>query len=811
MSTPRVSGGLTRGGAPLRHATPLGHDGPAWAPPRPSAPKPERSKPVAAATVVYTLSRARRLWSLLPVAALTATAGLGFHRVFEFSALVPVVAVAVLVPLALSAALSGILARRARRAQAPLWPSLLLTVVAWLVITSATLFRDAGGPLPTGTAIRAVWSALLDSPHAILSTILPVPADAELLILVHAVVWLATFTATELALRTRTAVLPAVPAVVAFAFPVVLGVGGPGSNTWYAAAMVAFTALLVLLRSRATGATASSRAGAGPQAPGRPAARAMAVGLPCLAVLALVAGLLGSRLPGLGSRAPYDPRQQVQPPTVRPESTSPLDLVSAWTQQPEAQLFTVRAAGVAPGNAKSGQVNWRLAVLDSYNGTKWNSAAKLARSGGRVPAEAGANPGKRQRIEQDVTVQSLPGVWLPAADRPSSITVPGGTEVFVDPDSGVVSTGQRAPAGFKYTAVSQLPVYNVERLQYAPAATAPAATELPTTDAAGQPIAAIQTFQELAAQATKGSGYAYQQAAKLADWLRANYKFDPTAVPGHAYRNLEFFLTEGKRGTSEQFAAAFAVLARTLGLPARVVVGFRSGTQTTTGTWQVTGSDVLAWPEVEFAGIGWVPFYPTPGKASKEGSSVAPAGQPKERKKVDQEIAAEPHPSVEPKPAGDDQAAPDAASGGGLPLWAYPLFVLLLLVIAYCGYAAWVPFRRRRLRRTASDHGQRVVGAWQQIIDRLVEIGLPPTRAHTAEEVAAFGSGRIGGAAGEHLPALAHLVNEVGYGGRHPDRQSADAAWQHCDAIEKLVVRSVPRRRRLGRALHPRSLRQRRQ
>lgn len=782
-----------RGTAPRRHSAPAaGYDGPAWAPPRPAAPGPQRHAHTRAADR-QSLTRARRIWSLLPAAGLTGTAGYGFHRVFEPAGLLPVLLVAVLVPVLVSLGLSGLLPRRGRTA--PLWPSVLLTVVLWLAVVCATLFREHGGPLPTGDAVRTVWTALLDSPHAVLTTILPVPGGPELLVLPHAVVWLASFTAAELALRTRAPLLPALPAVAAFGFPVVLGAAGPGSNTLPAAVFVASAAVLVLVRSPASA----------------PGGRGLAVAVPFAAALAVAAGLLGPHAPGLSSRDPYDLRRQVDPPVERPQSASPLDWMSAWTQHPDTALFTVRATGPgAPDGDDS--VTWRLTVLDRFNGTKWTSGAELARSGGRVPSEPGADPGGRKRLEQRVTVHDLPGIWLPAADRPTRVDTPDGTEVSVDPAAGVVatgadgSTGGKANEGLEYTAVSQLPVYDVKRLQYAAATGDQAAKEIPLTDDSGQPVAAVKTFREAAVRATRGSSYPYQQAVRLADWLRRNHRFDPNAVPGHTYRNLEYFLTSGRRGTSEQFAASFAVMARTLGLPARVAVGFRTGAGTEGGARRVTGADALAWPEVEFEGIGWVPFYPTPGRTTEEGSSVAPAGQPKERKKVDEEVAEQPRTSDPAKPGEKNEETAGGGAGGGPPAWVYPPSALVLLAAAYCLFALWVPYRRRRRRRGAADSGQRVLGAWEQIVERLTEIGLPPTSAHTATEVASFGARRVGGAAGEHLPALAKLVNEVGYAGRTPGPASAEAAWLHCDAVEKAVVRSVNRRARLRRTLHPRSL-----
>ncbi|MGP3985947.1 DUF3488 and transglutaminase-like domain-containing protein [Streptomyces sp. 3N207] len=807
-------------------ASSAGHDGPSWAPPRPTAAEAPGPAPTIQGTddgptgsghgggrvrtappAPHRLSLRRRLWSLLPVAGLLAGAGLGFHRVFPPGPLLPVLVVAVLVPMAVAAGLFLAQGRKGR--PAPLWPSLVLGAVVWLVTARVTLFQDSAGGLASGGAVGEVWSALLDSPHAILTTILPAPTGPDFLVLPHAVVWLASLTATELALRTRSPLLPALPPVLAFGFPLVLGVSGPGSNTLPATGLVACTALLVLLRSRAAR---------------RGTVRALSTGLPVVAVLALAAALLGPRLPGLSSREPFDLRQDVRPPTVHPQSTSPLDQVGAWLQHPQTRLFTARTAGKAH--------NWRLAVLDRYDGVKWTAGAELARSGGRVPPQLGADPGRRERVEQRVTIQDLPGIWLPAADRPSSVEVTGkstkgsakhqgdgadreGRQLAVDPASGVLAlgkggaTGTRVNRGLSYTAVSQAPVFDAKRLQYAAVPNGPAYTTLPRTDATGKPIKAVETFSKLAATATAGSSYPYEQAHKLASWLRERYRFDPKSIPGHAYRNLEFFLTTGKHGTSEQFAASFAVMARTLGLPTRVAVGFRADGADKKGTTQLTGRDALAWPEVRFKGVGWVPFYPTPGQASKDGSSVPPAGQPKEREKADRDIAEKPRPSVPPKQQDDgkdrdSKAAPD--DGGGLPAWAYAPLAVLVLLLAYGGYAAWAPYRIRSRRRGARDPGQRVLGAWQQIVDRLTEIGLPPTAAHTATEVAAFGTGRIGGSSSEQLPALARLVNEVGYGGRTPDEATADAAWRHCDAIEEVVARTVPRRERVKRALRPRTL-----
>jgi transglutaminase-like putative cysteine protease len=67
-------------------------------------------------------------------------------------------------------------------------------------------------------------------------------------------------------------------------------------------------------------------------------------------------------------------------------------------------------------------------------------------------------------------------------------------------------------------------------------------------------------------------------------------------------------------GYCEQFAAAFAVMARTLGIPSRVAVGFTPGGMQPNGWHLVAGVDSHAWPEIWFDGIGWIAFEPTPGR-----------------------------------------------------------------------------------------------------------------------------------------------------------------------------------------------------
>jgi transglutaminase-like putative cysteine protease len=73
------------------------------------------------------------------------------------------------------------------------------------------------------------------------------------------------------------------------------------------------------------------------------------------------------------------------------------------------------------------------------------------------------------------------------------------------------------------------------------------------------------------------------------------------------------FLTQTKAGFCQHYTAAMTVMVRTLGLPARVAVGYRSGTRQQDGSYLVQSDDAHVWVEVYFDGYGWLPFEPEAG------------------------------------------------------------------------------------------------------------------------------------------------------------------------------------------------------
>ncbi|MEV4070962.1 DUF3488 and transglutaminase-like domain-containing protein [Nonomuraea fuscirosea] len=657
------------------------------------------------------------------VAATAAVAGWGFHRVFPSDGLLLAV-----VPAAVAPAVVAALVRRR-----PLWLALALDVLLWLAGT-VPLYQAL-----TPTVLADVGNAW----HALLTTLLPAQPEPRLLVLVHTLVWAAATIGAETLTRTSTKIVAALPALAVYGVALVLGVDGEGSNLPVAAALFVLIAALALLRD------------------GRSPVWLL-TGLPAAAALAALALVAGPLLPM--AVQPYNPRNDVElPPPARVDSVSPLDRVSAWLQIPDRDLFTVRA---------DKPQNWRLAVLDRYDGVRWTSGARFQPTGGRVPE--GEWTGAADVVHQKVTFGGLPGTWLPAAERPENVT--GVRDLAVDPGSGaLLTTGGKPGKGFGYQVTSRVPKPSKEDLLAATPVRDPALTAFP----AGPQE---RLFRRLAQQAVEGADAPIKQAYRLQSYLRTNASYDVTAPPGHSLKGLEFFLQTTHRGTSEQFAATFALMARTLGLPSRVVVGFRPG-QASGGAYHVKSGHVMAWAEIEFEGLGWRPFYPTPGRSGAKDDHEVVSSAIEESEELEGEFAkggSDRSRQSEPQATGNGEQ-----DGSGPPVWVIAAVAAGGLLVAYGVVIVVVPWRRRRGRRLAPGPERRVLGAWRQTCD---DLGLRGEPALTAEDVLSRQPADIS----PHLRPLAEISNFVRYAPEAGTDAAATEAWQHSDAIRRIVRARTP-------------------
>jgi len=132
-------------------------------------------------------------------------------------------------------------------------------------------------------------------------------------------------------------------------------------------------------------------------------------------------------------------------------------------------------------------------------------------------------------------------------------------------------------------------------------------------------------IRELAIRETRDAETGYQAAVKLQEFFTRTGGFVYSLrTQGHSNSALQDFLLRSRAGYCEQFAASMALLARIIGIPSRVAIGYTGGTQVG-GQWTVATNDSHSWPELYFEGVGWLPFEPTPAGSLGQGSARVPA------------------------------------------------------------------------------------------------------------------------------------------------------------------------------------------
>jgi hypothetical protein len=790
------------------------------------------------------VSRAGRLLLLgLALAGLIALAGLSLARIYNGPLLAQLVAGAA----AGSVGLSLLLRRAPTWLVAPVSVAALAGYAAWALSVSA-----AAAGLP-GDLRTVALDAARNAVPRLLTALIPVEAQPDTVLAPVGLAWLAGLAATELAARAARPALGLVPPVLLYAGALVLV--GPNAPVVLGHAL-AFAGL----------AAVALVAAAPPGAPRRPAARVrtpvvlrlrtgLGYGVGLVLVLAVVAALAPVVAQRVG-RAPTDPRRYVEPPSLDVLDTNPLIRLSGWATEPEARLFSVSVVQGAPADiARTGEepadaeepageaeepepdpeddgaepaaaydTRLRLAVLSDWDGVTWHIDTDY-RNAGRVlpppadppglpPAEAVAPP---LTIVERLTIEGLRGRLMPAVAAPTRVD---GVRVAYDRTTGTLLHAQPLDPGQSYTVTSSNPSVDVALLP---------AADVPSGEAVARYLAVGDTvppdLSRLADQVSENETSPYLRALALESFLADHYRLAADAPSGHAYPNLRFFLfadprAGGQRGTSEQFASAFAALGRLMGLPTRVVVGFR----TPRGGGPVTAGDALAWPEVLFDEVGWVAFNPLP-QPDTPPQPLEDEFLPKPPPTTEPPTSVEP-PEPETRSVAPPVSAPPVAGRGGPPAGQIATGVggglLLAVVLALLAVAVLrLSLRRRRLHRGTPP--QRVLGAWGEVLDALTLAGAPPGPDLVAAEVADHAravAGRVPGRrpprrprpAAPSLADLAAKVNTVGFAG--PVAATDDLAAASATAAAVEYTRALRRRQRWWRRwwwrVDPRPLRRRR-
>lgn len=567
------------------------------------------------------------------------------------------------------------------------WRPVLGLVVGLLALVEVSLFDTTRGGLPTADSVRALAAGVTDSWQLTLQSTWPVRPEAELLLFVPLLVLCTALVGLELLRWPAVAALPGVTLLLlSQAFVAVSGLVA----TLVALAYAVVVAGLYFSRARSA--------------------------VVLTVALSVVAGLAATAIdPGPA----YSVRQHQAAQVQLPRTVSPLDEVAARLVDPDTPVFSYTSDTPVD--------RWRLVVLDEFDGAKWTTNDSYRRLGAEIGPQSGVTVPTAARSAR-VTVPAGDDPWLPSQIMPASVT---GIAPLIDQDTGVLSLQQRDSAK-TYELRWWEPDGDLAGLGHAGV----------SSEVVPGGLGAIPAgVAELAHAAVGDARPTFRTALALERYLSGNYhvvkgKDLPT---GSGWPQLREFLLETKSGTSEQFAAAYVVLARILGIPARLAVGYRAP-RDTGGKVVVRNRDVLAWPEVAVDGVGWVPLDPV-GAASDTGSAPSPLAESMARARED---LPPPNEKLADPPVAE---MPDAAAetGIGLDVWALARWVvavlLALLVLAVLAVPAAKLMRTLRRKRFTGVRG--VVGAWWEARDLLRSHGSPVSPGMTARDLAAVSEGSV--------------------------------------------------------------------
>jgi transglutaminase-like putative cysteine protease len=282
------------------------------------------------------------------------------------------------------------------------------------------------------------------------------------------------------------------------------------------------------------------------------------------------------------------------------------------------------------------------------------------------------------------------------------------------------------------------------------------------------------TAERIASRA--GSTNQYDEARALQSYfLSGAFTYSETAPVEQGYDGdnmsvIAKFL-KVKEGYCVHFASAMAVMARVLGIPSRIAVGYRPGASTSSGEYEVSNRQLHAWPELYIKGAGWVAFEPTPA-ATGTGTSTSTVTATPSVQATNTPLPAPKRGSSElPAPTASQSSAvvatgPGSGSGTGRGVLSVVLVILAAGALLLSPMAFRASRRRRRLGAVRAGRSP-ATNAWREAIDDVVDHGYapglaPPDDAAAVARTARAVLGRFRTSApASVLPALEQLVDAV--------------------------------------------------
>ena len=411
----------------------------------------------------------------------------------------------------------------------------------------------------------------------------------------------------------------------------------------------------------------------------------------------------------------------------------------------------------------------RLVTLEDFTGDEWAPTPSSVDRNNDVE-RFGSPPGLSDEVAtspetSSIEVSSLSSRWLPLPYPPTSLR---GTanEWYWDTATLAVTSPGNTSRGEQYEVESL--VLNPTPEQLLTAGT------VVSEDFTGYTTLPEDLPDLISTTATSVAGAAatnYEKAIALQEYFRSDaFEYSEEAPVDGDYdgTGMDIVATflEKRSGYCVHFASSMAIMARSLGIPSRVVVGFLPGDRTSTGGepgFSVSTDDLHAWPELFFDGIGWVQFEPTPGRgapASYADVSVAGVPAPAAPDGPAPGVTPSAAPSAAPsnsatQNSNGDPASPDVAVGVAIPWQLLVLFAVIALALVP---AVMRSLQRQKLARRLRSGVASAVDAWVEVLRTAVDLGIKVTPTETPRE-----SAITIGATGPSLDALVRAVELEGY------------------------------------------------
>ena len=490
-------------------------------------------------------------------------------------------------------------------------PILTLEVSLAALFWYLTLLFEAGRSfygIPTPAAATGLSRLVSSAVDASVIDFAPVPVRAGYVIMIVAGFWLATTIGEISTFRWRRPLLASIPAIALFTVAMTVGTGAAPAAylTPFLIALFTFWASEASLRMRSWGRWIGPWEDKNDEPELVTGTLARRMGASCLAVT-LAAPIF---LPTLGDGwLPWrndggDGRGGAGGESG--EINLLVDLAPQLLEQSDTRLFTVNATATTATETVDGSIGsyWRLASLARFDGRLWHPLDT-----DRLPmTEDGVDrpPTVETTLVQEVVIENLESDYLPAAVQPVTLT-----DSDVSAEYDLESFDLRAITdlgeGDGYTVTSALAAPTYEQLRSARIDEPPSDEYLDVGGQLDQDVTALLDAW------TADESTPFEKLLAIQEQLRSPvYIYDESVKQNPDSDDyLRDFLITNQRGFCQQFATAFALLARELGYPTRISVGFLPGEKDEDGNFVVRGTDAHAWPEVKFEDYGWVRFEPT--------------------------------------------------------------------------------------------------------------------------------------------------------------------------------------------------------